>query len=224
MASPNWDAISVRHAMNISDPAAGAVATGNGLRWTSAQRDSHINAAVRRWMLKHVSAGKKKEEQGLDASINWEALSGYLNEEAQSLVANVKTLASWTGGVAHIIGAYDTTTSVPIKSFTGRNRFFTGTGGNQYLLAGLANLFYVLDAASIRVIGSAATDSITLRYVKQHTDLSANGASDIVVPSAFWHQIQDLAFKVAAEETGEADKLQVAALKEQVIDKEIGLV
>lgn len=208
MAIPNYDSLSVALSKDIGD--AVAAATSNGNRWSSAARDIHLNQAIRRWIMKRILVK------------DWFALRGYVAEEAQTLGSNIKTLVSWTGDVSYIIEAYDATTNLPIKRLPEELRTWTKTGGNSYLTASTTNLFWVIDGSSLRIYGSAATDSILLTYVKKHTDLAANtGSTDIAIDSPYWPQILDLAVKVAMEEDPTQFNLARAQVKEEQVTREI---
>jgi hypothetical protein len=154
---------------------------------------------------------------------DWFALRGYVNEEAQTLSSNAKTLVSWTGDVAWIIEAYDSTTSLPIKRLPEHLRIWIKTGGNSYITSATSNLYWVVDASTLRVYGSAATDSILLTYVKKHTDLSAGGASDIVVDSPYWPQILDLATGIAMEDDPTQFNVARERVKMETVERQIPL-
>lgn len=209
MASPLFDAISVQHSKNIGDSVAAAATDGN--RWTSAQRTFHLNSAIRKWLIMKATVR------------DWFALRGYVNEEAQTLSSNAKTLVSWTGDVAWIIEAYDSTTSLPIKRLPEHLRIWIKTGGNSYITSATSNLYWVVDASTLRVYGSAATDSILLTYVKKHTDLSAGGASDIVVDSPYWPQILDLATGIAMEDDPTQFNVARERVKMETVERQIPL-
>ena len=222
MAIPLYDALNVQHSKNIGDPV--AAATTNGDRWTSAQRDFHLNEAIRSWIRRMTFAGARLERNGQDAGVYWDALQGYITSEAQALSSNTKTIASWNSGagVVYILSAYDTTLSKPMKRVSERNYTWAQTGGNGFLTASSSNILWTQDGSSIRVSGSGATDSITLRYVKAHTALAANtGSSDILVPPPYWDEILNLAFSVAKMELGDVESVTLAMAKEASVDKEI---
>lgn len=212
MASPNWDSLSVQHSKNIGDGVVSA--STNGKSWTSAQRDWHLNSACRLWISLRVGKGLANERQGLSGEFHWTALDGYINEASAALASNVKALSGWTPAVWFVLSAYNTTGSVPILPFPQRQRFFTSTGGNQFLTASATNQYYVLDGSQIRVLGSGATDTVNLRYVATHTDLAAGGSTDILIQSPFWPEILKLALAIAKMDVGRQEDQQIAQAAE----------
>ena len=209
MASPLYDAISIQHSKNITDPVAAAAT--NGSRWSTTQRDSHLNDACRRLFRIYFNLATAKEKANRDASNEWRFLEPYLAEEAQSLTANTKTLASWTGTASFIISAYNATDSLPVKLLLPNSlRFQVETGGIGQIAASTTNQYYILDGASFRLLDGTAnsSDSIKLRYVKAFVALSAGGATDILISSVYWDQVLDMAQVVAFEEYPTAENSQ----------------
>lgn len=221
MASPNFDALSVQQSKNIGDPV--AAATTDGKRWSSAQRSYHLNEAIRRWLRKQFLNGMIRESRTQDAGKNWENLGSYVVQGTGALTASVKSLSSFDGTntVAHIIDCYNSTDAVPVKRLPQHFYRWAQTGGNSFLTSSATNQFFVVDGGNIRLLGGTATSTLSLRFVKAHSDLSANGSSDIAIPSQSWDQILDLAFKVAMEEVGDSESAAKGLIKEQVVNGEI---
>ena len=221
MASPNFDALSVQHSKNINDPVAAAAT--NGFRWTSAQRTYHLNEAIRRLLKLFARVARMKVEAGVPASREMDFLDSYMAVEAQSLSNNIKALSSWTGGVMEILSAYNATDSLPINRLKDTLYSHVQTGGNSFLTASTTRQYWLRDASSFRLVdgGTTTGDSISLRYVKPHTDLSAGGASDILVTSTYWGLVLDMAMKVALEENADSESIKIAQHKEAVVNAEV---
>lgn len=221
MASPNFDALSVQHSKNINDPVAAAAT--NGFRWTSAQRTYHLNEAIRRILKLYARVARMKMEAGVPASREMDFLDAYMAVEAQSLSNNTKALSSWTGGVMEILSAYNATDSLPVSRLKDTLYSHVQTGGNGFLTASTTRQYWLRDGSSFRLVdgGTTTGDSISLRYIKPHTDLSAGGASDILVTSPYWGLVLDMAMKVALEENADPQSAQTAQQKEAIVNAEI---
>lgn len=210
MASPNFDSLSVRLSRELRDPVASA--TTDGKRFSSAQRSSFLNAAIRAFKFKAIR------------NSNFSALSGYLTEDTQSLSNNVKALSSWSGGVAWILGAYNVTDSVPIKSLEDQSlRFYVESGGSTYLAASATNQYWVRDGSNFRLLDGTSTsnDSVRLRFIKQHADLSANGATDIAIGSEYWEEILNLAVAIGNRSTPTPANIARSVMLEQNVEQEV---
>lgn len=211
MPSPLFDTLSIRLSRELGDPVAAAATDGK--RWSSAQRSSFLNAGIRAFILKAVKYG------------NWGALTGLVAEEAKALVANVLTLATtggWTGGVSWIMSAYNVTDNLPIKPLLNHNlRSFVKTGGSQFLVASATNQYWVKDGLTFRLLDGVAnsTDSIELRYVKQHTDLTAGFATDIPVGSEYFEEVLDLAVSIGLIEMPKSENVARSVVLEQQVEK-----
>lgn len=217
MPSPNYDALSVRLSRRLGDPAASAITDGKA--YTSALRDTFINAAIVKLYKKNIfftDLGSLRIEI-LDPGF----FRGVLGNEGQALAANVKALSGWTGGVAWIISAKNSTTNTAIFPIRQRLKSVVETGSNTFLAASTTNQFYSIENATLKVHGSGATDTIFLQYVKPHLALSANGAADIVVPDSYWEQVLDLAEALALEEHPTQANIARAASKTAQVNKEI---
>lgn len=214
MASPNYDQLHIDHSKRIGD--AVAAAATNGKVWTSAQRDIHLNEACRRLMLKY----KVKIDREGDASDGWDFFRSLVNSEGQAMSSNAIALSSYTGGVFKIISVLNGTTVVkPIPqewvddiASVSYMPWYDGASTNQY---------YHIQAGSLTNIGGGATDTITLRYVKNWTALTAGNATDIPIPSKYFHQVLDVAYGIVMEERANPTSQQLAAIKVGVVEKEI---
>lgn len=222
MASPNYDALHVRLSRMIGDPVAAAATNGNS--FTSALRDHFLNDGVRRLMNHYV---KMRGYDSFSAIMVEPAFfaGGYLADEAQTLASNVKALSSWTGGVFSIVTARNATASpnVVINPLPHRYKDLARTGVNRYLNPATGNQWYIIEGATLRVLGSGATDSVNLQYIKPHTDLTNGNATDILVPAAYWNEVLDEAYKIFAEEYPEEESLARLQLKEGALNREINI-
>ena len=205
MASPIYDALSVQHSKNIGDPV--SPASTDGKIWSSVQRDNHFNVAIKRWMLRQAQGD------------NLNALGGYVGSESQSLSSNVVARSTYTGGVFYIISAYNATNSVFIDRLDEGMRLDIVNGRIPFLTPTTYQEYWSREGLNIRIYGAGATDSVTLHYVKEHTDLSAGASADIVVPKTYHGEILDLAYKVAQEENADPQFMQIAMAKEAAMEK-----
>jgi hypothetical protein len=224
MATTNLNAISVQHSKNIGDPV--ATADLGGKRWSSAQRTYHINEAIRRWLIKQIDIGRRKESRSQEAAKHWESLGTYIISLADNVVDSSKSLENWGGSddIAWVLSAYNDTDNIPVKELPQRLYPYTQTGGNSFLTASATNQYYTLNTGLFQLQGGTNPSSIQLVFVKKHVDLVvdvAGGTLDIQVPSHHWAQIQDLAFKVAMEEVGDSESAAKGLLKEQMVNGEI---
>lgn len=223
MASPNYDALHVRLSRMIGDPVSAAANNGNGGQ-TSALRDHYLNDGIRRLMNHYI---RMRGYDSFSASMIEPAFfsGGYLADEAQTLGSNVKTLASWTGGVFCIITARNATASpnIVINPIPHKYKDLARTSSNRYLTPATGNQWYIIEGASLRVLGSGATDSVNLQYIKPHTDLTNANATDILVPPAYWNEVLDEAYKIFAEEYPEEESLARLQLKEGALNRELNI-
>lgn len=195
MASPLYDAASVRFSRMIEDPVAAAATDGD--QYTTAYRDVCINAGIRRLMLKFAP----QEPPGtVPFVVNEDFLRSYLVTEAQTLAASVKTLASWTGGVFGILSAYNVTDEQIVYPASNIFREELQTGNNGYYIASSGQQRYTVNAASFTLFGGTATSSIRLTYIKQHTAMVNGASSDWLIPAQYEDIVLDEAFKVFCEE------------------------
>ena len=205
MASPIYDALSVQHSKNIGDPASSA--STDGKIWSSVQRDNHFNVAIKRWMLRQAQDG------------NLNALRGYIGTDSQSLSSNVVARTTYSGSVFYIISAYNATNSVFIDRIDENLRLDIVNSRIPFLAPTTYQEYWSYEGLNIRIYGAGATDSITLHYVKEHTDLSAGASADIVIPKTHHGEILDLAYKVAQEENADPEFMQIAMAKDGAIER-----
>ena len=201
MASPNYDLLSVRLSRMLGDVVASA--STDGKVWTSARRDILLNNAIRRWML----------EEAQKENIN--ALKGYVTSESQSLSSNVVARSTYTGGVFYIISGYNATNSVFIDRLEEDLRLDIVNGRMPFLTPTTYQEYWSYEGANIRIYGAGATDSVTLHYVKDHTDMSAGASSDTVVPSQYWGIILDYALELGVQEKPDPEKYPIVQDKAQ---------
>jgi len=210
MASPLYDQLHIDHSKRIGDSV--AAATTNGKVWTSVLRDNHLNEACRRLMSKYWIKTRKEGE----SSDAWDFFRSLIASEGQAMTANSIALSSYTGGVYEIISVLNGTTVVKEQP----QGWVDDISLIPWYDSATTNQYYKLQAGNLVNTGGGATDTMTLRYIKNWTNLTAAYASDIPVPSRYFHQILDLAYKVAMEEYHGEQSLEVALAKEAFVDKE----
>jgi len=213
----NYDALAVRLSRRLGDPA--SAAQTDGKRFTSALRDTFLNAAIKKLYVKYLRF------------INRDALAveliepgffrGVLTNEGQALSSGAQTLSTWTGGVAWIVSARNSSTPGQVLPLPLRLKSAVESSVNTFLTANSSNQFYTIQTSSIKVFGSAANDTIVLDYVKPHALLVSNAGSDIVVPDHYWEQVLDLAEAIALQEFPTQSNIARAASKEAQVNKEI---
>ena len=226
MAIPNYDALSVQLSKFIGDTASSA--TADGKRWSSAQRDNHLNYAIKDWMAKQLSSAVQRENAQKSAVANWHALRLLIAEEAQTLSNNTKALSSWTGGVMHVLAAQNATDTVDILPLPNQQQRFIKTtiGFNNFINGSTTRQWYVLDGGAFRLLdgGTTTGDSVKLRYLKQAPTFAANtGSTDIetYIPSDYWRQILDLAVAFALEEFPTQENVARIQTKLALVEKQI---
>ena len=128
----------------------------------------------------------------------------------------MKALSSWTGGVAYIFSVKNGSTFV--KPISQERKTFSDVELNDYLKTSSTNQFWLLEAGDIHVLGCGATDSVTLRYLKQHTDLSAGGATDILIPNQYNDEILQTSELMYLKEKADQMSLARAQVLEQTIE------
>jgi len=173
MASPNFDALSIALSKKLGDPVAAAATDGKV--WTSALRTLLLNDAHRKWTLKQLSAG------------NMNALKHYKNREGQALTNNVLPLTTWTGGVAAIISAYNSTDAVYVKRLPDGMVGHARAASNTYYTPSTTNQFWVVEDGSFVLMdgGTTTGDTIVLEYVRPHADLAV-GQTSTVISDTTW--------------------------------------
>lgn len=199
MASPNYDALHVRLSRMLGDPV--AAASADGKVWSSARRDILLNNAVRRWMLESI----EKE--------NWNALQEFIEEEAEALTNNEVAFSSFTGDVFAVIWAKNTTKGVAV------HRMPEGIleDDNSYYEGDAKDQFWKREGANFKLIDGESTtgDTVRLRYVKKHPDMTNAYASDIMVPSTYFGQILNYALELGVQEKPDPEKYPVLQDKAQ---------
>jgi len=213
MASPNFDQLHIDHSKRVGDPI--AAAGTDGKIWSAAHRSIHLNEACRRLMLKYW---KKIEREG-QMSPAWDFFRSLKESEGQAMTSNEIALSSYTGGVFRIISALNGTTVVkPLppdwvdEQAASYMPWYDEATTNQY---------YYVESGNLVNVGGAATDTMTLRYIKAWTSLTNGYATDIPIAAAYFGQILDLAFVIAQEEKTTPAGQGLAQTKIAVVEKEI---
>ena len=187
MASPNWDSLSVELSKRLDDAA--ATASTNGDVWSTTQRDIPLNDACKQLMAKYWAQGELDFFRSL------------VESDGQAMTSNEIALSSFSGGVFRIISARNGTTVVkplPVD-------WVEDVGSHSLISwydAGTNNQYYHIESGNLVNIGGAATDTMTLRYIKNWTNLTAGNATDIPIPPAYFPEVIQLALANALAETG----------------------
>lgn len=161
------------------DPVASAAT--DGARLTSAKRDSFLNNGIRVWIEK-VYQSKQLEP-----------LNAYIQESTVSLSSGKYALSSFSPACAFILGVRTSTQHIEFVPETLYNIAILGV--DKYYTVGASHYLWTWNNAQLQVAG-ASSDSVTVRYIQRHTDLSANGATDIAIQSPYWEEIIREAFKI----------------------------
>jgi len=173
MATPNYDKISVELSQRVGDPVSAAAT--NGVKWSSAQRDVFINSACRRWLNRWAINLKKRHPHAL------EALQSYVVEESVALSGGVYSLGSLASnnGALDIISVYNSTDTAVVYPLPSEFRATVQAGVNALL----SEQYWFVDGGNLRVVGTgvAGTETVTIKFIKNHPALSANGAAGTVV-------------------------------------------
>ena len=213
MASPFYDATSVLHSRNIGDKVSSA--STDGVIWTSAQRDQHLNNAIRRWI--------EQKWQMRD----FLALRSYKQDSpavALSSNAIALTSASFTGGaIGWILSMYNSTSGVMIQRLPESLKNVILTSTNSYLKPTGSSQFYYISNGSIVVAGSGATDNIVVSYIAVHTNMSAGAGSDWLVPSTEQGTILKLALQEAMLEKPTQENVARISAVQPIIQTEISV-
>jgi len=185
MASPNFDSLSVSLSHLIDDPVAAAATDGSTV--TSAYRTIFLNDGVRNCLRNWVQRG------------DWMALRSYLLDGSATLENNSKTLSSWTGTPFIILSAKNSTDNVLINEAPQELKHVLDTGMySNYFTASATNQFYVVTGGSFVLIdgGTTTGDTVYLRYVKEHTNLTVANSTDIEIDSQYWDELLQEAYKI----------------------------
>lgn len=192
MASPNFDALSVQHSRNMNDLV--ATAATDGATFSSAQRTNHLNQACRRWLVMASQAGSKI------------ALGGYILTANKAMTSNAVSLtdAAFSNGIFKVLGVVNATPTpdVYVKELPEPLYGAALVGLNKFLTPSATDTYWVVANGNLVVLGSGATDSLSVHFIQKHADLSAGGSTDILVPSQSWPQILDLARMIGEEDRG----------------------
>jgi hypothetical protein len=186
----NFDALVVRFSRKIDDAVS---ATGtDGDQYTSLKRVEWLNSGIKNWLVKRLSQS------------DWVALAGYIQTKTQAMTANAASFdaTGFTGGIQWILSIVNTTptTNVPVTIIDpkyvsditlSRIEGIGGTATDQKAY---------IQNNSINVIGSGATDTLSVTYVQKHTDLTSGGVADISIASPYWHEILEEAYRIFTEE------------------------
>lgn len=170
MATPNYDALHVRFSRMISDPV--DAATTDGKRYSGTLRDHYFNAGIRQWIRKKIQ------------NKDWEPLRGYIRTGAGTLNSSkVLSITSFSPAVDKILSVYDTTKTKYVTPIP--------AGVDRYELenpasALVSGFYYAIENNDLLIIGAAASDSVKVEYVAQHSNLAANGGSEVPVFDAEW--------------------------------------
>lgn len=203
MASANYDALHIRLSRMLGDPVAAAATDGKV--WTSARRDILLNNAVRRWMMEELVKG------------NYNALREFRTREGQALTNNSKALSGWTGGVAWILSAYNSTDGVVVRRLPDGYTAVARTGENSYYTPSTTAQFYQVESGNFILLdgGTTTGDTIVLEYIKVQPDMTNAYASDIMVPSTYFGQILNYALELGVQEKPDPEKYPVLQDKAQ---------
>jgi hypothetical protein len=114
---------------------------------------------------------------------NWQALVNYLKDGTATLTSNLALLSAWTGNVTYIISAKNSTDNVLLYPAPQNLKHLLDVGTNLYMTPTSTLQYYTIDGGYFRLIdgGTTSSDSIYLRYVKQHSDLSVDAAASTVI-------------------------------------------
>lgn len=214
---PSFNDLHLALARQINDPAAAAGTDGKVI--SSARRTDILNQAIREFIGLQV---RVIEPAALYARIlNVGALSNYLKQESKVLVSNATTLSGFTGGLAWIVSIRNTTNTATVEPLSQTKKSKVQAGDNRYLAPSTRYQLYVIEDGNILVVGSGATDTIAVQYIKQHTDLAVGGT--ILIPSEYHYEILDLSVARALEEKPTAEHLARAITARQRVYSKYGV-
>jgi hypothetical protein len=185
MASPNFNALVVTLSYMIDDPVAAAATNGDTI--TSAQRVTFLNDAVRICLNKWA------------ASENYTALRSYLLDGSANLTNSVAALSSWTGTPFIILSAKNSTDNVYIRPAPQRLKHaFETSEYSNYFKASTTAQWYSVENGNFTLLDgtTTSTDAIYLRYIKGHTNLTVDNATDIGIDAQFWGELLNEAYKI----------------------------
>lgn len=176
MSSPNFDALSIKLSHLIDDPVSSATTDGNVV--TSFYRTQFLNDGIRNCLRKWV------------IQKDWMALRNYLKDSSATLASGTSILTAWTGTPYIILAAKNVTRNVYIRPVANDPtlKYLIDVGANQYVSASLTIQYYSIENGYFTLLDGTVggTDTINLRYVKEHSDLIVGaGASTVIYDASF---------------------------------------
>lgn len=205
MPSPNYDNLHLRLARMIDDRV--TVATANGNAITSALRDVFLNNGIRKWVDKKITIEDR------------EALRSYIKERVIPVDAlfQIQT-ALLSPKIYHLMTVWNETLKLqvfPTPVGVARRVFET-----TYTAGIIHNLYYqwLKENQAIRFVGSSPGNNIEFIIVEQHTDLTANNATDILIETQYFDEVLDEAFLLYCQEYPTAENIARLQVKAQIMN------
>lgn len=181
MASTNLDALSVRLSHVINDSVSAATTDGNII--TSSYRTQFLNDGIRQCLVRWAT------------NRNWMALRSYIKDGTATLSSGQSLLSAWTGTPFIILSAKNSTDNVIVRPVPQELKHVMDVSLNSYLVPSTTDQYYSIENGYFTLLDNTgtSTDSIYLRYVKEHTDLSVGaGASTVVYDASFTYTVATL--------------------------------
>ncbi len=154
-----------------------SAATTDGDTISSAYRSQFLNDGIRNCIYKWA------------ANRDWMALRHYIKDGTATLSAGASLLTAWTGTPFIIISARNSTDGMVIKPVPSELKHYFDTGEySNYFAPSTTKQYYSVENGYFTLLDGTgtSTDTIYLRYIKQHTDLTAGaGASTVVQDTDF---------------------------------------
>lgn len=193
----NFDSLVVRFSRKIDDAVSATGTDGDVI--TSLKRVQYLNNGIRVWMMKKIQQS------------DFMALSGYIQTKTQAMTANSVSLdaAGFTGGILWIISITNTTPTpdVPVTIVEPHWARDITLSRIEGLLGSAADQKAYLQNGSLNVIGSGATDTLSVTYIQKHTDLTSGGGTDISINSAYFDEVLEEAFTLFVKEYPSQDNI-----------------
>lgn len=186
--------LSVQHSRNIGDPVAAtgdAPAGADGNLFTLAQRFSHLNRAIRRWLLLQTNLK------------NYNALLKFITKVESTTGAGASSGFYTLSNILSIISVMCDNKFIKRGDESLFSQYQSGiTNGNSFLAPSATDPVYIYNGGIINIFpaSSFSSKSITIHYVKQWTDITAASGSEIDVPDHYSNQILDFALVEAMNE------------------------
>jgi hypothetical protein len=124
------------------------------------------------------------------------ALRSYLKDGTATLTAGQSLLTAWTGTPSTILSAKNSTDNVIIQPVPqGLKHVFDTAMYSNYFAPSATNQYYSIENGYFTLLDGTGTsvDSIYLRYVKEHSNLSAGAtASTILYDASFTYTVATL--------------------------------